>query len=114
MVTSAFLTACSDDIERGLQIKQYQHHFILSVHSHEVICQYNRGCLCAMTWPKVKLGGVICRGQVLQEFVCSRIHLNLAQQLKAWKMKQYLASALVTQPAVRHRDPSSLDQTATT
>lgn len=110
MVTSAFLTACSDDIERGLQIKQYQHHFILSVHSHEVICQYNRGCLCAMTWPKVELGGLSAGARCCK----SSFHLNLAQQLKAWKMKQYLVSALVTQPAVRHRDPCSLDQTETT
>lgn len=39
VVTSAFLAAWTDSIERGSQIKQDQHHFILSVHSHEVICQ---------------------------------------------------------------------------
>lgn len=48
-----------------------------SVNTTEVVC--------AVTWPEVKLGGVICWGQVLQESVCSHIHVNLAQQLKAWK-----------------------------
>lgn len=46
--------------------------------------------VCATTRPEVKLGGVICRGQVLQDSVCSHIHINLAWQLKAWKMKQHL------------------------
>lgn len=57
------------------------------------------------SWVGLSAGARCCK---------SSFHLNLAQQLKAWKMKQYLVSALVTQPAVRHRDPSSLDQTATT
>lgn len=52
-----------------------------SVNTTEVVC--------AVTWPGVKLGGVICRGQVLQESVCSHVHVNLAQLPKAWKMKQY-------------------------
>ena len=79
-----------------------------SVNTTEVVC--------AVTWPEVKLGGVICRGQVLQESVCSHIHVNLAQQLKAGKMKQYLGwwhnqwSATMIPPTLTSQKPLSYKQ----
>lgn len=68
-----------------------------SVNTTEVVC--------AMTWPGVKLGGVICRGQVLQESVCSHVAEGLKDETVFW---------LVTQSAASHNDPSNLDQPETT
>lgn len=60
-----------------------------------LLCSFSWGHLSIqqrwfVLWPGVKLGGVICKGQVLQESICFHINVNLAQQPKAWKMKQYL------------------------